>query len=145
MRSLWYVALLLAGLAEPVAAQVQALSAVQAKDAHVAETEAGGSVAISLMLVNPTNKVMELVGATAPLAGQTVLQRYVKDKDGLVQLQAINSLPLPPKSETVLAPDALELQMIGLADDLKAGFETPLVLKFSDGTQRTIRLKVEGE
>jgi copper(I)-binding protein len=69
----------------------------------------------------------------------------VKDKNGMVQVQNLSSMPLPPKSETVLAPGALELQLVGLTQALKDGLELPLTLKFSDGTVRTLRIEVEGD
>jgi copper(I)-binding protein len=116
---------------------------VEVKDAHVAAADAGGSVAVSMLLVNPTKTRLALVGASTPLAGQTVLQTYAKDKDGLVQAKPVNSLPLLPMSETVLAPGAIELQLVGLTSELQAGLELPMTLKFADSTQRVIRLKVE--
>jgi periplasmic copper chaperone A len=118
---------------------------VELRDAHVTATEAGGSVAVRTLLVNPTDSTLELVGVTTPLAGQTVLQHYVKTRDGLYQTAPLNKLVLAPKSETVLAPGALELQLVGVTKPLEAGRELPLTLKFADGTQRVVRVSVEVE
>lgn len=117
---------------------------VEFKDARVAATPAGGSVAVSMYVVNPNDTALVLVGAATPVAGQTILQRYVQTRDGMVELTPVNRLPLPRMSETVLAPGAMELQLVGLTTALEAGLEMPLTVKFEDGTERVIRLKVEG-
>lgn len=116
---------------------------VELRDAHVVETPAGGSVAVSSLLVNPTTSPLDLVGVTTPLAGQTMLQHYTKDARGVYQIEPLSHLALPPKSETVLAPGAIELQLVGVTQSLEAGLELPLTLKFADGTQRVVRVKVE--
>ena len=144
MRFWLQLTIILAGFTFPAVAQIVTKSPVQVQDARIAATAAGGSIAVSMMLVNPTSRTVVLVGASAPVAGQTVLQRYVKDRNGLVQLETINSLPLPPMSETVLAPGALELQFVGLTSELVAGLETPLTLRFADGSQKVLRFRVEG-
>ena len=116
---------------------------VELRDARVEATAAGGSVAVSSLLINPTDSALVLVGITSPIAGQTVLQHYVKDKQGLVQVEMLDSLALPPRSETVLAPGALELQLVGVTQNLDAGLELPLTLKFADGTKRVVRVRVD--
>lgn len=126
----------------PAFASASEAMRVELRDARVAATPAGGSVAVSTLLINPTAVPQELVGVSSPLAGQTVLQRYVKDAQGLVQIAALNHLALPPQSETVLAPGALELQLVGVTQDLQAGLELPLTLKFADGTKRIVRVRV---
>lgn len=125
------------------AAVVAAPMRLDVKDARVAATDAGGSVALSALVYNPSPETVTLVGASTPMAGQTVLQRYVQDKQGLVQLQTIDRLPLPAKSETLLAPGALELQLVGVTQTLQSGLELPLTLKFDDGTVRVFRIKVQ--
>lgn len=116
---------------------------IDLKDAHVVPTEAGGSVAVNALVYNPSPESSSIVGASTPLAGQTVLQRYVQNAQGLVQLQPLERLPLPAKSETVLAPGALELQLVGVTQTLRDGLELPLTLKFEDGTTRVFRIKVQ--
>lgn len=114
-------------------------------DSSIKPTSAGGSVAVRMVLENPTDQPLRLVGASTPLAGQTQLQTYVQNEYGLTQVQTLKELPLPPKTEVLLLPGVLELQLIGLTTELKPGLELPLKLKFADGTERTVRLKIEGE
>ncbi len=116
---------------------------VDLKEARVAPTEAGGSVALRALVYNPAPEGTAIVGASTPMAGQTVLQRYVQDARGLVQLQPLERLPLPAKSETVLTPGALELQLVGVTQNLQGGLELPLTLKFDNGTTRVFRIKVQ--
>lgn len=118
---------------------------LQVRDAHIEPAAAGASAGVSMLVTNPTSTTLVLVGASTPMAGETALQHYVKDAQGLVQVAPLNTLVLKPMSETVIAPGALELQLIGLTSELKKGLELPLTLKFDDGTKRTVRLKVEGE
>ncbi len=115
---------------------------VDLKDARVAPTEAGGSIAIRALVYNPSAEPVSIVGASTPLAGQTVLQRYVQGRDDVIQLQALDRLPLPAKSETLLAPGALELQLVGVTQELQGGLELPLTIRFDNGTARTFRIKV---
>ncbi|TKW61999.1 MAG: copper chaperone PCu(A)C [Blastochloris viridis] len=123
----------------PVSMQLKLL------DSSIKPTPAGGSVAVRMVLENPTDQPLRLVGASTPLAGQTQLQTYVQNEYGLTQVQTLKELPLPPKTEVLLLPGVLELQLIGLTTELKPGLELPLKLKFADGTERTVRLKIEGE
>lgn len=132
-------------LALAVAAPNPDVMKLDVRDAHVAPRAAGGSVGVSMLITNPTSSTLILVGATSPLAGETALQRYVKDAQGLIQVAPVNSLPLPAHSDTVLAPGAVELQLIGLTTELQAGLELPLTLKFADGTKRVLRVEVEGD
>ncbi|RYG61656.1 MAG: copper chaperone PCu(A)C [Alphaproteobacteria bacterium] len=125
------------------AAVAAAPTRIDLKDARVAPTDAGGSVALSALVFNPAPEPVTIVGASSPLAGQTVLQRYVKDSQGLIQLQAIERLPLPGKSETVLAPGAMELQLVGVTQNLEGGLELPLTIKFDNGTSRVFRVRVQ--
>lgn len=125
------------------AATLAAPMRVDLKDARVAPTDAGGSVAISALIFNPAPEMVTVVGASTPMAGQTVLQRYVKDSNGLVQLQQIDKLPLPARSETLLAPGALELQLVGVTQKLQGGLELPLTIKFDNGTSRVFRISVQ--
>lgn len=116
---------------------------VRIEDARVAEAPAGGSVAVSMLLRNPTSSTLVLSGAYTPAASQTVLQRYVKAPGGLVQVEPLAALPLQPGAEVVLAPGAIELQLIGLQQNLRGGLEIPLTLVFGDGTRRLLRIEVE--
>lgn len=122
-----------------------AVMKVQVLDASVRQAKAGSSVAVHLVLANPTDTSLRLVGASTPLAGQTQLQTYVQTPEGLTQVQTLKELPIPAKTEVLLLPGVLELQLIGLTTELKPGLELPLKLKFADGTERTVRLNIEGD
>jgi copper(I)-binding protein len=145
MRSL----LILLSALLPVLATAQNLAGnpdvfqLRIQSAAVQPTAAGGSVAVSALIINPTSSTLVITGAATPMAGQTLLQRYMKDKNGLVQLVPIEALPLPPHSETVLAPGALELQLVGTTQELQSGLEIPLTIRFAEGTERVVRLHIE--
>lgn len=127
------------------AVTVAAPHRVDVRDGYVEPTAAGGSVAVRGLMFNPSPDDVTLTGAESPLAGQTVIQRYERDARGLVQMRVLESLVLPRKSETVLAPGVLELQLIGVTQELKDGVELPLTLTFGDGTKRTYRIDVKGD
>lgn len=114
-------------------------------DAAVQAAPLHGSAKVSVLIENPTSSTFELVGASTPMADQTMLQRYIKDSHGILQLDPVSTLKLPPKSQTVIAPGTLELQITGLNYELKPGLEVPFNLKFADGSKRTIRLTIQGE
>ncbi len=129
----------------PVAIPNPAVLQLKLLDSGIKPAPAGGSVAVRMVLENPTEQALTLVGASTPLAGQTQLQTYVQNAYGLTQVQTLKELPIPAKTEVVLLPGVLELQLIGLTTELKPGLEVPLKLKFADGTERTVRLKIEGD
>ncbi len=131
--------------APAVVAPNSAVMQLKVLDSGITPTPAGGSVAVRMVLANPTDTPLRLVGASTPLAGQTQLQTYVQNAYGLTQVQTLKELPIPAKTEVVLLPGVLELQLIGLITELKPGLEVPLKLKFADGTERTVRLSIEGE
>lgn len=128
----------------PAVAPDPAVMRLEVVDASVAPAKAGGSVAVRMVLANPTPTALRLVGASTPLAGQTLLQTYAPNGQGLMQVQELKGLPLPAKTEVLLLPGVLELQLVGLTADLQPGLELPLKLKFADGTERTVRINVEG-
>lgn len=144
--SLMMSVMVAAGYAAPqVRVPNPAVGQLQLLDATVKPAKAGGSVAVRLVLANPTDTALQLVGASTPLAGQTQLQTYAQNAYGFTQVQPLKSLPIPPKTEVLLLPGVLELQLIGLTTDLQPGLELPLKLIFADGTERTVRLTIEGE
>lgn len=118
---------------------------IDVRDAHVIATPAGGSAVVSMLLSNPTSSTLDMVGASTPLAGETTLQHYIKDSEGLVQIAPLTDLRIPAHGEALLASGGTELQLINLTQELKSGLELPLTLKFADGTHRVVRIEVKGD
>ncbi|PZP38673.1 MAG: hypothetical protein DI585_06680 [Pseudomonas fluorescens] len=122
-----------------------AVMKLEIRDARADETAAGGSSTVSMLLTNPTDITLELVGASTPLASQTLLQRYGTTREGLLQVVPQPKLLIPARGEVVMAPGALEIQLIGAITEFKQGLELPLTLKFADGTTRVLRVTIQGD
>lgn len=117
---------------------------VQAWDAFVAPAEQNGSIAVRMVLHNPTSNTVAIVGADSPLAAKVMLNHYVP-RDGVTQLYQLDRIDIPPNAELAFVPFGLELRLMGLTRDITHGIDVPLELRFSNGTTRTIRLGVESE
>jgi copper(I)-binding protein len=111
-------------------------------DASVPPGKAGQSVVVSMFLDNPTSQTVVITGAQTPLAQAGKFQRLAKTDDGLYQLQPLSDVTLPPHTNLVFAPGALELRLLNLQADLSPGYEIPLTLHFTPGGPRTLRLKI---
>lgn len=115
---------------------------LELRNALVTEAKAGSSAAVSGDLYNPSAVSVTVVGADTPLAGQTLLQQYGKDSLGAKTVKVLNRIELPPKGVVALEPGQLELRLVGLNDNLRAGNELPLFFKTAGGNIQALRVVI---
>lgn len=90
-------------------------------------------------ITNTGSDEVELVAATATLAGVTELHEMAMDDDGAMVMQEIEGgLPLPAGGELILEPGGNHLMLLDLSDDIEPGDEVTINLGFSDGTDLTV-------
>lgn len=138
MRGL-FIFFVLIGL--PVAAMAR-IEELQISDAKTPEAALGESAPVMMYIKNLSGAAKVLVGAESPMADQVVLQHFVQGSNGLRHVETITKLAIPPKGEVIMAPDGLELMMLGLKQDLQMDYDVPVTLKFQDGQTRSVRVHV---
>lgn len=134
-----FIFTLLIGVPAAVSAQANGL---RISEARVPAAYKGESAPVVMYLRNAGDTARELVGAESPMADQVVLQHFVKGSNGLMRVQGLKKLIIPARGEVVMAPDGIELMMLGLKQDLQMDYDVPVILKFSDGQERTVRAHV---
>lgn len=112
------------------------------RDGLMPEALNGGSAALSGDIYNPADVSVTVVGASSPLAGQTLLQEYGTDEVGARVVKVLARLEIPAKGTISLVPGMLELRLVGLNADLKAGNELPLYIKTEDGSTQVLRVNI---
>lgn len=127
------------GLPLAVFARVDTL---QVSEATTPEAARGASAPVLMYIRNLGDTPRTVVGAASPMADQVVLQHFVKGANGLRHIEGLTRLVIPPKGEVIMAPDGLELMMLGLKQDLQMDYDVPVTLKFADGEERTVRVHV---
>lgn len=138
MRGL-FILFVLIGL--PVAAMAR-IEELQISDAKTPEATRGESAPVMMYIKNLSGVTKVLVGADSPMADQVVLQHFVQGSNGLRHVETITKLAIPAKGEVIMAPDGLELMMLGLKQDLQMDYDVPVTLKFQDGQTRSVRVHV---
>lgn len=143
--------LALAGLAllHLSAEEAPAVSAVapelHVKDAMVNTATAGQNAAIMAVIMNNNAAAVTVTQASTPAARSVRFQRYSKQAGSpLLQIHPLDKLEFPAGYTTVLTPGALEVELVGLTQDLVADNEIPLMLTFDNGSTRTLRVHVTG-
>lgn len=116
---------------------------VQVIDARLTPAKPGGDSQLSMLLRNPTSQTLTLSGVSSPLASQTLMQRYTTDADGFKTLTLLPGILLAPEADAVITPGSLEIKLLSVTSALDSTMEAPLVLHFSDGFRRTIRVKIQ--
>lgn len=112
------------------------------KDPWVREAPPGARVLGAYMvLANPSSKADRLVSVTSPLADEIEIHRMTV-KNGMMEMDAVDSLTIPAKGEVKLQPGGLHLMIYGVKRDLKEGDSLPIELTFENAGTRKIDFPV---
>ena len=84
-----------------------------------------------------------LVGAISPAFGALMLHRSVEE-DGISRMETVDRVTLNPAQTVEFAPGGYHLMLMQRKQDVHAGQEVPVTLRFSDGETLTARFKVVG-
>lgn len=134
----WPVALLLltSALAGADAAKS---SSVQAEGAYIAAVPATNeNTAAYMILKNPTDHSITLLGGSSPAAKAVEIHKHVH-KNGKMKMVHLDSLEIPAQGEVKLAPMGLHIMLIGLKDGFRNAATAEFTLNFSD--QSTLKIK----
>jgi hypothetical protein len=84
----------------------------------------------------------KLVAVSSDAAQSAMLHRMV-NKDGMMTMQHVNSLPVPAGGSAVLKPGSYHVMFVGLKAQLKEGATFPLNLTFEKAGKVTVQVTVQ--
>ena len=92
-----------------------------------------------MTITNNGDKDVTLVGGSSPIAGIVEIHEVI---DGMMQPMA-NGLVIPAGESVKLRMGGYHVMLLELSNEIKAGDETEVTLRFSDGTEQTITAPVK--
>ncbi len=119
---------------------VQAFAGEVAVTAASARATAPGQDSASVALHIRARKDAKLVAVASP-AAQRVEIHIMKHKDGMMEMRAVDTLPLPANQDVALGAGS-HLMLVGLKRPLKPGDSVPLSLtvEFADGHREVVKV-----
>ena len=115
---------------------------VAAKDYWARSGMKDGNSAAYMLLQNGTDKDDELIGASSDVAQAVELHLSQMKADGTMEMIPQESIALPANGEVELKPGSYHVMLIGLKQDLKAGDEISLTLKFKNHADLALKVPV---
>ncbi|MBU45205.1 MAG: hypothetical protein CMN76_18480 [Spirochaetaceae bacterium] len=99
------------------------------------------SAALYIHINNGTDELRVLTAVSSPIATSVEVHETVQE-DGLMKMQRLSLLALPPRSITVMEPGGLHIMLKDLDRLPVSGDEIELTLHFQNRTTMTIRVPV---
>lgn len=122
--------------------QAQEAAQLMVSDAYVRGLPpTAANTAAYMTLMNHGNEVLELTGASSPVADMVMLHESFED-EGMMSMRHVDSASVPVGGELHLATGGLHLMLIGLKRPLAAGDEVELTLQFAGGLQKSLVVPV---
>jgi hypothetical protein len=94
-------------------------------------------------ITSHATRPLRLVGATSPAFGMVMLHRSVEEA-GVSHMEHVDGVTLDPARSVMFAPGGYHLMLMQRRQDVHAGQEVPITLRFSDGATLTVRFRVAG-
>ena len=95
-----------------------------------------------MQLKNTGTQDISLIEASSDVAKNVELHTHIQD-DGVMRMRQVDKIDLPAGAPVSLQPGGMHIMLIGLTQNLTAGENINLSLKFSDGTQQALHIPVE--
>lgn len=102
------------------------------------------SGAAYLVIENRGSLQETLVAAHSPIAEKVEVHEHVH-LDGLMKMQKVDQLAIPPDNEVVFEPGGYHFMMFGLKQPLEAGERFPLTLVFAGAGSIEVQVMIEDE
>lgn len=93
------------------------------------------------MLHNRGDVADRLISVSSPMTARIELHVHKHD-DGVMRMMQVDSIPIPARSRTEVAPGGYHLMLFGLKKKLNMGDELPLTLTFEHGRAISVTAKV---
>jgi len=99
------------------------------------------NTAAYMTLKNTGSQAMELIGASSPVAGTTMLHTTL-DHDGMLHMMHLDSARIPPQGELVLETGGIHIMLMQLKQIPQVGDMVQINLEFSDGSTQLVVMPV---
>ena len=126
-----------------LAAPLPYASELTVNEAWIREPPPVSKVQAAYMLIsNPTDKPVELIGASSSFYSRVEFHHTILDK-GLARMQQENTLTIPARGEVHLQPEGTHMMLFNPRQPLKAGDNVPFTLTFSNQRRLDVMLVVK--
>ena len=102
---------------------------------------AGGNGAVFMRLVNSGDEADQLVGGASPMAGAVEVHRTIME-EGVMKMEHIPGLEIPPKGEVLLKPGDYHVMLIDVGHSLAPGDTLPITLRFEKSGEMEMDVEV---
>ncbi len=112
------------------------------RDAWIREPPPRSPAAGYLVVENRGGESIAWVAVETEVAEQTEIH-VMEYKDDRMTMRRVAELPIPAGEEVALEPGGTHLMLMELRQPLRDGDEVELVLRFGDGTERRVQMRVQ--
>ncbi|HEY8425064.1 MAG TPA: SCO family protein [Limnochordales bacterium] len=102
---------------------------VLVEDAWARPAAAGGTSAVYMRLVNPTQGSDRLLEVRTDVARAAEIHETRMDGD-VMRMEPVDAVEVPARGQAVLRPGGLHIMLVGLEKSLEQGDRVPVVLRF---------------
>jgi copper(I)-binding protein len=102
---------------------------------------AGGNGAVFMRLVNAGDEADQLVGGESPVAGTVEVHKTTME-EGVMKMEHIPGLEIPPKGEVLLKPGDYHVMLIDVGGSLVPGDTLPITLRFEKSGEMEMDVEV---
>jgi copper(I)-binding protein len=102
---------------------------------------AGGNGAVFMRLVNAGDEADQLVGGDSPVAGTVEVHKTTME-EGVMKMEHIPGLEVPPKGEVLLKPGDYHVMLIDVGRSLVPGDTLPITLQFEKSGEMEMDIEV---
>ncbi|WP_227982408.1 copper chaperone PCu(A)C [Nocardia spumae] len=135
------VALALAGCSSDSGTTGAAADSVTVSNQWIKAAEAGMSAAFADFTNNGDHEI-RIVDATSPASARMEIHEVVPAAGGMTMRPKAGGLVIPAHGRATLTPGGDHLMFIDLKAPLRTGAQTPVTVKFADGTSTTFAAQV---
>jgi len=114
---------------------------VRVDEAWMRPAASGENGAVYLVIHNDSSAADELTGVLTEAAEAAEMHTSQMNGD-VMQMQQLDSVPLPANAETRFEPGGLHIMLVGLKQDLQIGDEIKITLQFRTAEDVTLSVPV---
>lgn len=115
---------------------------IEIRDAWARTSTQGMNSAVYFVIQNHNAGADELIGAASDAADAVEVHESKMEGD-VMMMNRVEAVALEPSARVEFKPGGYHVMLIGLKQDLKAGDEIEVTLKFRDGPDITIKAPVK--
>lgn len=118
-------------------------ASIEIMDPRVRVPPKGGDMtAAYVTLKNNSDKALKIIGASSDIAPRLELHTHEKSADGIMSMKQVESFEIAAKSGFELAPGGAHIMLFETKQDLKAGDNATITLKFENAPDLVINAKM---